>query len=193
MNWLFFVLDRTPGAAPNLTDSGVSCETWRPGRWRVKPTGFPVWPFFVWWMFHQLHLFANRGYCVILIRRRGEIVHRSCVFPRYFRFPFMSHEDLQVGDTWTAPEHRGLGLAVLGLRAAAKVASDTCPHLWYLVEEQNSASIRAVEKAGFRRVGRGCRTARFGSRLFGSFVIKQTVQVARMASAEGKEGAVAES
>jgi RimJ/RimL family protein N-acetyltransferase len=126
----------------------------------------------VWWLFHVLHIFANRSYRVIVISHEGTPVHRSCIFPGYFRFPFMESQDLQVGDTWTSPEHRGKGLATWGLCEAIKVAQKSGGRVWYLVDDDNPASIRVCTKVGMRQVGTGRRTRRMGLRLFGAYVME---------------------
>lgn len=158
----------SPSAAP-----GYSCIIWKPGLLRVRPKGLPLYPFFVWWIFHQLRLFANRDYAVVLIHYQNQLVHRSVITPRYFRFPFMRDGDLQIGDTWTDEAHRGRGLATMGLKSALAAAGNR--EYWYLVEEENFPSIRVAEKLGFRLAGVGTRTPRLGSSLFGSFLLQEPV------------------
>ncbi len=149
---------------------GYSYTVWKPGLLRVRPHGLPLQPFFIWWIFHQLRVFANRDYAVVLIQHQNQLVHRSVVTPKYFRFPFMGNRDLQVGDTWTHEAHRGKGLATLGLQAALEAGGNR--EYWYLVEEGNLPSIRVAMKLGFRLAGVGIRTRRLGLALLGSFVLR---------------------
>lgn len=142
---------------------------WRPSLLNWQPPGPQGLRFLIWWVCHWLRVFGNRDYAVIAFSDRGEIVHRSCIFPKYFRFPFMSPHDLQIGDTWTAPSHRGQGLAVWGVLEAVALSSQTGRVFWYLTERSNTASIRVVRKARFELYGPAARTAPFGLRLFGSF------------------------
>jgi RimJ/RimL family protein N-acetyltransferase len=93
------------------------------------------------------------------------------VFPRYFRFPFMGFNDLQFGDIWTHPAHRGQGLGQLGLSAALAYAWQPGRKLWYLTEMENIPSQKLAEAAGFRRWGEGVRTARLGVGFLGQFVV----------------------
>ncbi len=158
--------DSLPIAAPEY-----SCTVWKPSIFRVRPKGLPFYPFAVWWIFHQLRLFANREYSIVIIHHQGLIVHRSVITPKYFRFPFMGDADLQVGDTWTHEKYRGRGLAKLGLEAAMAAAGER--QCWYLVEEHNLPSIRVAEKLGFNRVGTGARTSRLVA-LLGSFVLQNS-------------------
>jgi RimJ/RimL family protein N-acetyltransferase len=149
--------------------SGYEWRMWRPALWDPIPAGLPFLPFFVWWLFHQFRVFANRGYAILLISQAGRVVHRSVLTPKYFRFPFMSAGDLQIGDTWTDQAHRGKGLATFAVQAA--LASADQRTYWYIVERANASSIRVVEKIGFTLVGTGTRKSRFGVRSLGVYVL----------------------
>jgi RimJ/RimL family protein N-acetyltransferase len=157
--------------------AGCTCEMWTPGAFRLKPKGVSFLPFAVWWLFHISHLFSNREYGLLVIRLDGRVVHRSVITPGYIRFPFMKKEDIQVGDTWTDPTLRGRGLATIALEKivrAPRYRNRTC---WYVVGADNTASIRAVEKAGFMLTGRGTRTRRFGLGLLGQFRLTESTTV----------------
>jgi len=169
VTWLVYALDCPARVDAPALDPRHETEVWIPAGWSVRPGGLPFWPFAAWWGFHKLRIFRNRRYCLILIREKARIIHRSCVFPGYFRFPFMAQEDLQVGDIWTDDKRRGLGLATHGLARAVEIASDRPRRLWYIVEEENLTSIRLAERVGFSCVARGKRTERWGSSLLGSF------------------------
>jgi RimJ/RimL family protein N-acetyltransferase len=173
--FLFYRAFSRPGRPQALADPGYSCELWKPSLGALTPSGLPLLPFGVWWLFHHFKVFSNRGYALFLIRRRGEVVHRSVVTPGYLRFPFMRKGDLQVGDTLTEPGERGKGLAVFALRAILSSDDLTDRPYWYVVERDNAASIRAAEKAGFQLAGEGTRTKRLGLRALGSYVIRKEV------------------
>ena len=149
-----------------------SPQMWRPGLLSVTPRGVGWRPFSVWWLFHHLRLFGNRDYGMFCVYYRDELIHRSCIFPPYFRFPFMNRNDLQIGDTFTALEHRGKGVATSAIQMIVTHTERPERDLWYVVDEENVASIRVIEKAGFELVGRGHRTKRFGVRLLGTFEIE---------------------
>ena len=148
-----------------------SFEYWKPKGVTATPPQTGGKAFRVWALIHALRLFYNRDYGVMLIRNGGKVVHRSCVFPGWFRFPFMARADLQVGDTWTDPDHRGKGLAAAAL--AQVLASEPRPdrRFWYVVEEENVSSIRVAEKVGFRMVGTGGKRKRLGLGLLGYYGI----------------------
>jgi ribosomal protein S18 acetylase RimI-like enzyme len=120
---------------------------------------------------HYLGLFANPGYGVLVVYHGGRLVHRSGLFPRHARFPFMAQDDLQIGDVWTDPGHRRRGIASFAIR---QLVADKAKHgrrIWYVVEADNARSIQMVEGLGFVRVGIGTRTRRLRLSLFGQFVM----------------------
>src|SRR5437868_9514403 len=103
-----------PGHAVNGSDEptrGMRVVLWRPSPLEATPPGVKGVAFKIWWAFHHFRIFANRAYALMLIYDGDRLVHRSGVYPRYFRFPFMSDQDLQIGNTWTDPQYRGKGLA----------------------------------------------------------------------------------
>jgi RimJ/RimL family protein N-acetyltransferase len=164
----YVVLASEPGlsvAAPDV--AGI--ELWRPSPSGLRPPAVTGAGAYVWAAFHTLHLFSNRDYAAVLIREGGEPVHRSYVFPRWARFPFMAADDLQIGDTWTAPAARGRGLARLAIRAALAHFARPGRRFWYVAAADNHPSIRAAEGAGLRRVAVAHRTAPFGVRLVGRY------------------------
>lgn len=180
-SWLFYTALAPASRPDDALPASFTCETWRPGFFRVKPDGIPMFPFAVWWVFHLLHGFANRDYGLFLIRQGGKVVHRSVITPGYFRFPFMAKEDIQIGDTWTDPEERGQGLATTALENIVRAPWDRQRKCWYVVEAENKASIRVVEKAGFVLAGRGRRTRRFGLGILGQFELTERIETQQAA------------
>jgi GNAT superfamily N-acetyltransferase len=137
----------------------------------MVPEGVNKFSARVWWLFHYLRLFASRQYGIFLIYDNEKLIHRAFIFPRYFRFPFMSNNDLQIGDTFTDPDYRGKGLATFAIQEIAKKYGEN-RKIWYLVACDNTASICAIEKTGFTCVGAGEKIKRFGFSVFGYYDIK---------------------
>jgi len=165
----FFRIDAAPATAPRPLPEGYRLTIWRAGAGRAVPPGCRGAKWWVWALFHRARIFRSDRYGAVLIFRGDRLVHRSPLFPKYSRFPFMRDDDLQVGDTWTDPEERGQGLAAIALGAAAREALEPGARLWYLTTADNASSIRAALSAGLAPVGHGIRTSRFGLRLFGAF------------------------
>jgi RimJ/RimL family protein N-acetyltransferase len=170
----FYVLREWSRTKPVEAGPDLTLTLWRPHPSSLRPPGCrgPVW--IIWRLFHSLGVFANNGYAVGLVHEGGILVHRALVTPGYFRFPFMAAGDLQIGDTWTAPTHRGRGIATwaLGTIATAVITSEKA--IWYVADEANARSCRVAERAGFRLAGRGERAKRFGSGLLGQYRISES-------------------
>jgi len=159
-------------AAGHVVSAPYRLDWWRPGLLRAIPPGCRPTPALVWWACHYAGVFRNRGYQVAAIVHdaTGRASHRSSIFPGYFRFPFMDRDDLQVGDTWTAEDQRGRGLASGALRAIAE-RFHGARTLWYLTTEANTASCAVAERCGFRLAGTGAKLPRLGLGVLGSYVI----------------------
>ena len=150
-------------------DKRFNAILWNPITLEIVPKGVALLPFGVWWAMHKLHLFVNQNYGLYLIYDGHNLIHRSVITPRYFRFPFMGKEELQIGDTWTMPEYRGGGLASFAIQKIVELHKKPGRRFWYVVEEDNNPSIRVAEKAGFKKVGAGYRGKRMGMKVLGSF------------------------
>jgi RimJ/RimL family protein N-acetyltransferase len=122
----------------------------------------------------RLGLLDGRRFAEVSIWRDGSLVHRLIVTPRWFRFPFMSPGELQIGDLWTRPGNRGQGLAHAAIGEVHRLYSREASRFWYVVAEENAASIALIESCGYELVGVGRRTAPAGIRLAGRFEIEST-------------------
>ena len=162
MNYLFYKVRMTPPApAPELPGE-VTLEVWRPTLGRPVVRELPAVPFAVWSLFHFLRVFATRDYFLVLVRHGGRLVHCTGVFPAHYRFPFMAPRDLQAAGLWTDPAWRGRGLGLAALAEVFRRPECQGRTLWYMVREDNPASIGLAEKAGLQRWGRGGREPRGG-------------------------------
>jgi len=135
----------------------------------VGTAGAPL----AWSLFHFFRVFAGPDYFILLIFRGAHLVHRTCVLPAHFKFPFMAARDLQAAGLWTHPSMRGRGLGFAALQEVARLVGAPKRTLWYLVREENAASIRLAEKAGYQLVARGMRRHRLGLRAAGYFQISE--------------------
>lgn len=173
MPYLFFKRVITPDPVTARLPRGFTLEFWRPGWFQLLPRGFPVMPFLGWGWFHALRLFRSRDYAIVLIFEGETLMHRTCLLPAHFRFPFMRPGDLQAAGIWTHPDQRGRGLALIALQAVFHRLEDPARTLWYMVREDNHGSIRLAEKAGFRPWGRGLKQAPLGIGPLGVFRITE--------------------
>lgn len=169
MEYLVFASDDAATAGDEV-GSRYWVQLWRPSITHVVPPSLGP-KFCLWWLFHCFGVFRNRDYAVLLIREGDLVVHRSCIVPAYFRWPFMKADDCQISSTWTHPDYRGQGLATAGLVRAMRVCSRPGRRFWYVSRAANSASISVCKKAGFSLVGEARRTRRMGTSLLGQLII----------------------
>jgi RimJ/RimL family protein N-acetyltransferase len=170
---LFFKGRPESAPLPPSLPLGYGFLFWRPSLTRICPPEVGLYPFLIWWLLHMLRIFRNREYGIFLICHGTKWVHRSVVMPRYFRFPFMSSCDLQVGDVWTEEHERSRGLASFALLSILAADPNRQRSYWYVVEESNSASSRVAERAHFRRAALGIRTSFCGVRFLGAYQIRE--------------------
>jgi GNAT superfamily N-acetyltransferase len=170
---VLYYVSGQPSGEPVTLPEGYAFRWFSPTLRRPLPKAGGVYPFGVWYLFVLLGLFPRGAYRVLEVFRGDVSVHRVCLFPRFFRFLFMRPGDLQVGDNWTDPSSRGMGLATLAMRRVVEDVARPDRNLWGLIEGENKASIRVVEKCGFRCVARGRRVPRLGIAFFGHYVIDE--------------------
>lgn len=167
---LFYRIDAdTPVSCRPDLPPGIRMEIWRPRRDGLPPPALPTKPFAFWWLFDRLGFFANPHAGVLMLFDGDRIAHRSLVTPRWFRFPDMAPDDLQIGDVFTDPDYRGLGLARTAIGLINAEWAGQFRHMWYLCSPENVASIKVIEACGYQLVASGDRTRRFGLSFLGSY------------------------
>ncbi len=156
---------------------GYSWMIWRPSLWQAWPSSSTMElksRFLFRWVLLRLNIMHRPECGALLIYGERGLVHYSGFTAGYWRFPFMDHNDLQIGNTWTDPEHRGKGLALFGLQTLVENLSSPKRKLWYVVEAINTASIKVVERAAFTFTGDGTWIAPFGVKLMGAYHLTAT-------------------
>jgi RimJ/RimL family protein N-acetyltransferase len=154
--------------APSWPD-GCALVSWRPARDGLPPPGPHFAVNSAWFALDRLGLFASRDFEALSVVRDGRPLHRLIVTPRWFRFPFMAEDDLQIGGLWTAPEARRLGLARAAIAEAHRRHARPGRAFWYVVDDGNAASIGLAEACGYSLAGAGRRTRPLGVRGLGQF------------------------
>jgi RimJ/RimL family protein N-acetyltransferase len=167
MSVLFFRCEPVAAPFPALP-LGVALRIWQPAR-----DGPPPLPWsrsnLVWWLMDQLGLFARRDFAEITLWRDDHMLHRLILTPRWYRFPFMEWQDLQIGDVWTDPAVRGQGLALLGVSLALALAGRMGAPVWYVTVAEHQASAALARRAGLMPAGHGHRSRPFSLRAVGRY------------------------
>jgi RimJ/RimL family protein N-acetyltransferase len=160
--YLFYRTGYPPSARATDLPADYAWSIWKPTLKNMMPNGMAHYRkrLASRWIMHQLRLFSNREYQVLMIRHTGnrDIVHYSGATGGYWRWPFMHAEDMQIGDTWTDPTHRGRGLARFALVQLLRKLGQPGRHIWYVVGEDNAASIAVAEAGGMTLAGQGMRS-----------------------------------
>ncbi|MGZ3276675.1 MAG: GNAT family N-acetyltransferase [Caulobacteraceae bacterium] len=163
---------RRAGDAPcEAPDWAPVCDldSWRPAVDGPPPPGPHAAENRVWYGFDRAGLFASHAFEELSVRVAGRLLHRLIVTPRWFRFPFMAEDDLQIGALWTAPEARRCGLAMCAIAEAHRRHASPGRCFWYVVDDENAASISLAEACGYRLMGKGRRTRPLGVSGLGQF------------------------
>jgi RimJ/RimL family protein N-acetyltransferase len=167
----FYRLERREAGAACLLDCELSIGSWQPDRDGPPSKGSRRLVNYVWWALALAGAFSRPAFSELRIERAGRVVQRLIVTPRWYRFPFMAPEDLQIGNVWTSPDSRRQKLARTALAEAHRRFASDGSTIWYLVDDGNEASAALARSCGYRHVAVGRRTRRFGTSLLGKYVI----------------------
>ena len=168
---------RRAGNAPSeAPDWAPVCdlESWRPAFDGRPPPGPYGAENMAWYAFDRMGLFASRAFEELSVKVAGRLLHRLIVTPRWFRFPFMAEDDLQIGALWTSPDARRAGLARATITETHRRHAAPGRCFWYVADDQNAASIGLAEACGYRLAGEGRRTRPLGVRALGQFRMDRT-------------------
>ncbi len=160
---------RSPAQDTLGLPQGCEFKSWRPGEGGLPPGGPHRGENLIWFAFDRLGVFACGAFEELTVWRGGLLLHRLIVTPRWRRFPFMGPDDLQIGGLWTAPESRRIGLATAAIAEAHRRHAASGRRFWFLVDDDNVASIGLAETTGYRLVGTGGRTRPLGVSALGRF------------------------
>jgi len=142
---------------------------WSPSLFQIKPILFPFMPFFIWYIFHYLGIFGNKNYRIYYLKNKTNILHKTLIFPKFYRFPFMNKHDLQLGDIFTEKSLRGKGVASKAANFIINKYKNK--NFWFLCDENNISSILIAHNNNFKLKGYGYKVTPFGLNIFSYFKI----------------------
>lgn len=95
-------------------------------------------------------------YRIVYVKDGDVIIHFSIILPKYFKFPFIGPNDLEIGPCWTKEEYRGQGLYPAALSYIIRKYQHTrVQRLFMFTRKPNVASQKGILKVGFRPFGIG--------------------------------------
>jgi len=115
---------------------------------------------FYWWLIYLPRMILGKsGFSIYWISVDGEVIHKTFLLPKCFKFPFMKPDDLFVGPVWTHPLYRRKGLSQFIFQQIKNTYNDntniTNIRFWWmwLVLETNLASVELAKRLGFSNSG----------------------------------------
>ncbi len=171
----FYQLDRAEGAPSGMLDGDMQLRCWQPDRDGWPARGSRRLGNYLWWALGRAGAFSRAGFAELRIESAGQVLQRLIVTPRWYRFPFMGPNDLQIGDVWTSPVARRRRLATSAMAEAHRRFASDGTVIWYVADASNEGSCALARSCGYRLVAVGRRTRRLGTLFGGQFVIDRFV------------------
>jgi RimJ/RimL family protein N-acetyltransferase len=165
------------GVAANLNapplPAGHKIRCWKPDHDGLPAAAARRLSNYFWWFLTRIGGFSRPDFAEFRIERTGQVLHRLIVTPRWYRFPFMAPDDLQIGNVWTAPEARREQLARIMMAEVHRRFGDRT--IWYVTDCANEASAALARSCGYRLVARGRRTPRLGLPILAQYVVERAL------------------
>ena len=155
MSHLAFVINNTnpEESVSRLRQLGFDLKIWRPSGLSIIPEYFPR-KYLGYWLAHKIGYFPNKDYSAVIIKDNDNFVLKMLVVPKYFKWPFMGPNDLQVMYITTNSKYRRLGVADIALSVAVNRLAANRRKFWAIIDENNIPSLNCFKKAGFVYAGK---------------------------------------
>lgn len=93
--------------------------------------------------------YLRGGYSVIYMAKNGKVLGHLVVARGGRRLKISSQEDIVIGPIFVSPDLRGKGIGTIGIRAVLKEIGLQYRYAYEFIKDDNTASIRTVEKSGY--------------------------------------------
>jgi GNAT superfamily N-acetyltransferase len=133
----------------DIIDSGYRTVFWKPSLKSFVPPDKDK-KYLLYWFFHQLGIFRNGDYGSLLVYDGQQMVSSLLIVPSYYKWPFMSKNDLQFTYVMTRQDYRGKGIAAMAMRYAINQLKNKERNFWYVTDEKNTVSIKLCSGIGFK-------------------------------------------
>tara|TARA_B100001250_G_scaffold204660_1_gene175656 strand:+ start:15049 stop:15549 length:501 start_codon:yes stop_codon:yes gene_type:complete len=112
------------------------------------------------YLFWYIFTFGSYRILYVKLKNTGEIAHFSNIIPRFFKYNFMQHSDLQIAHCFTYKKFRGKGLYSSALSEIHHIFNDRV--IWIGSHHSNIRSIKVIERLGFTKVSDVAKRTVFG-------------------------------
>ena len=104
------------------------------------------------WLYLIWYLFTLGEYRILYIysKKNNELAHFSNVVPGFFKYSFISQNDMQIANCYTYKKYRRKGFYVFAISEIQRVFGKK--RIWIGSESSNLESIKAIEKMGFKKM-----------------------------------------
>jgi RimJ/RimL family protein N-acetyltransferase len=179
MGYIFFRQDLSrlkdkDSDQPAGLNRNYELKVFRPDCLHVVPKGMKKEPGFIIWWFLYLTIWRWQGksYEYYLVYDKEQLIHYCLLSPKYYRYPFMNNDDIQIGPFWTAEGYRGQGICPTVIAKVMEDYKSRNRYAYIITRENNVNSQRSIAKAGLEVYGHGIRTKGF----WGKFLIETEAQ-----------------
>ena len=88
-----------------ILNPGYFLQVFKPVFFSLKRHKGNILIHIIWFVFT-----LGKYFIVYIMDENKNIIHHSYALPKFFKFPFMQKDDIQIGPCWTHKDYRGKGI-----------------------------------------------------------------------------------
>ncbi len=134
-------------------DGKYTYEIWNLDSGTIAPKGYKFnIRLIIWYLLFNFFPHKKKRFHAICIYHDRKLISQAWIFPKYFIFPHMNENDVQIGQIWTDSAYRGQGFAKFLVAKALNIiqASEKPVATWYIVDTSNHISIHLAKSFDFK-------------------------------------------
>ncbi|MCF6245174.1 MAG: hypothetical protein L3J43_09070 [Sulfurovum sp.] len=158
-NYVFFRLHSEEVPAEEIFGTVLKeydIEIFVPSIFKLKRHSTKILIYMFWF------LFTKGQYRIIYIKKDNSIIHYTHILPKFFKFPFMNVNDLEIGPSWTDEVYRGKGIFPAVIAYAMQYFKEENRTFYAFANIKNNSSQKAILKADFYKWMHGYKTNKLG-------------------------------
>lgn len=133
-----------------ISNDNLEFNIWAPSFFKNRPKYLPF-KYIFYFIFLKIGIFRNYHYYSIFGKLEGEYACSLLVVPKYWKWPFMGKNDVQITYVMVNQNLRGKGLGfdLLNYTLLTLAKKPEIENIWYVADLDNTASIKLAKKCGF--------------------------------------------